>query len=192
MLRDQILSAQERYQTAADRHRLPAPTIRIGDKVYLKSENLPSTRPTRKFADKNLGPFTVIGQHGTYAYTLRLPSYLSKIHPVFHISQLEPAFDNPFPGRQEPPPPPEYDDAGNALHTVSAILDSRYDHRRRRCQLEYFVRWLGYEGTDQEASWLSAAEFDPNEEIVLAYHAQYPNKPGPAQIDPDYVPPSRR
>jgi hypothetical protein len=105
---------------------------------------------------------------------------------------LNPTFDNPFPGRQEPPPPPEYDDDGNALYIVGAILDSRYDHRRQRCQLEYFVRWQGYEGTDQETSWLTAAEFDPNEEIVQAYHAQYPHKPGPAYIDPNYIPPSRR
>ena len=187
MLRDQIKVAQDRYQLAADRNRLPAPTFRIGDKVYIKSEHIPSSRPTRKFADKYLGPFEIVGQHGSHAFALKLPNYLSRIHPVFHIAQLEPAAENTFPGRTEPPPPPEYDDQGNALYVVSAILDSKFDYRFRNCHLRYFVRWAGYEGTDLEYDWVSAADYNEDEEIVVAFHTQNPDKPGPARIDPNYT-----
>ena len=187
MLKDQIKVAQERYQLSADRNRLPPPPIRIGDKVYVKSEHIPSSRPTRKFADKYLGPFEVIAQRGSHAFALKLPNYLSRIHPVFHIAQLEPAFENPFPGRIEPPPPPEYDEEGNALYVVSAILDSKFDYRFRNCHLRYFVRWAGYEGTDLEYDWVSTADYKADEEIVVAFHTQNPEKPGPARIDPNYT-----
>jgi hypothetical protein len=189
VLREQILEAQARYQTAADKNRLPPPTIRIGDRVFVRAKHIPTTRPTRKLADKNLGPFEVIGQHGNYAFTLRLPGYLSRVHPVFHVAQLEPASENPFPGRLEPPPPPEYDNEGNALFVVAEILDSKYDYRYQRCHLRYFVRWAGYEGTDNEFEWVSAVDYDPNEDIVVAFHAQNPTKPGPAHIDPNYARP---
>jgi len=186
MLKDQIKATQDRYQLTADRNRLPPPTIRIGDKVYVKSEHIPSSRLTRKFADKFLGPFEVIGQHGTHAFALKLPNYLSRIHPVFHIAQLEPAYENTFPGRIEPPPLPEYDDDSQALYVVSAILDSKYDYRFRNCHLRYFVCWAGYKGTDLEYDWVSAADYDADEEIVITFHTQNPKKPGPARIDPNY------
>jgi hypothetical protein len=191
MLREQILEAQARYQVAADRNRLPPPLIRIGDRVYVKAKHIPTARPTRKLSDKNLGPFEVIGQHGNYAFTLRLPNYLSRIHPVFHVAQLEPASANPFPGRLEPPLPPEYDEEGNPLFVVAEILNSKYDYRYQKCHLRYFVRWAGYEGTANEFEWVSASDYDPNEDIVVAFHAQNPTKPGPAHLDPDHTRPRR-
>ena len=99
---------------------------------------------------------------------------------MFHIAQLEPAAENTFPGRTEPPPPPEYDDQGNALYVVSVILDSKFDYRFRNCHLRYFIRWAGYEGTDLEYDWVSAADYNEDEEIVVAFHTQNPDKPGPA------------
>lgn len=180
-LQVEIKAAQDRYQVAADRRRIPPPDIRIGDKVFVKSENLPSSRPTRKFADKNLGPFTVIGQHGANAFTIKLPDYLRRVHPVFHVSQLEPTFPNPFPNRTEPPPLPEVIDGEN-YYVVAEILDSKYDRRFRNCQLQYFVRWAGYEGTTNEKTWLPASEFDMDDEIVVAFHTNYPDKDGPARM----------
>lgn len=182
-LREQIKNAQERYEVAANRNRLPAPHYRIGDKVYVKSTNLPSRRPSKKLDDKNLGPWEIIGQHGPNAFTLKLPNYMSRVHPVFHVAQLEPAFDNPYEGRTEPAPEPTYDDEGNAYFPVAEILDSKYDYRFK-CQLRYFVRWEGYTSHEREREWVSAEDYDFDEEIVIAFHTQYPDKPGPAKIDP--------
>jgi hypothetical protein len=41
------------------------------------------------------------------------------------------------------------------------------------------VRWTGYEGTDEETSWILATELGNAPELVADFHAAYPEKPGP-------------
>jgi hypothetical protein len=53
------------------------------------------------------------------------------------------------------------------------------DRRRRTCKLLYEVRWLGYENTDEERSWLLATELAHAQELVQDFHRRYPDKPGP-------------
>jgi hypothetical protein len=106
---------------------------------------------------------------------------MRSVHPVFHVSQLEPAFPNTIPNRiQSPPPPVDID--GEPEYEISEILDSKLDRHRRQCQLLYLVQWSGYEGTDEETSWLLATELGNASELVLDFHAAYPNKPGPIQL----------
>src|SRR5258708_30965951 len=103
-LKASIAEAQECYQKAADRQRIPSPAFRIGDHVYVKAKFFRTTRPLRKLAEKNLGPFEIISTPGTHSITVCLPQQFQGVHPVFHVSQLEPAFLNPFPHREQPPP----------------------------------------------------------------------------------------
>ena len=108
-------------------------------------------RSSKKLSEKNLGPFEIIAQVGRASFTLRLPDQLRAVHPVFHISQLEPETLNTILNRVQPPPPPiEVDD--DFEYEISEILDSKID-KRRKCKLLYLVRWTGYEGTDQETDW---------------------------------------
>jgi hypothetical protein len=72
------------------------------------------------------------------------------VHPVFHVSMLEPSTPNSILNHIQPPPPlviideePEY--------KISEILNSKLD-KRQACKLLYLVRWSGYEGTDEETS----------------------------------------
>jgi len=176
-LRKQMAAAQKRYQGPADRRREPAPDFRVGQQVYVRAENISTTRPSKKLSEKYLGPFKIIAHPGTHSFTLRLPEHLRAIHPVFHVSQLEPSLPNTIPNRTQPPPPPvEIND--DIEYEIAEILDSKIDNRRK-CKLLYFVRWAGYEGTDEENSWLPANELDHAQEIVLDFHTRYPNKPGP-------------
>ncbi|KAG6327066.1 hypothetical protein ID866_12023, partial [Astraeus odoratus] len=47
-------------------------------------------------------------------------------------------------------------------------------------ELEFEVaEILGYEGTDEETSWLLAMELDHASELVEEFHSCYPRKPGP-------------
>jgi len=45
-------------------------------------------RTQGKLAPRYVGPFPVISRVGTVAYQLELPPELSKVHNVFHVSQL--------------------------------------------------------------------------------------------------------
>ena len=89
---------------------------------------------------------------------------------------LEPATPNAIPGRTQPPPPPIEID-GEEEYEISEILDSKVD-RRRKCKLQYLVRWLRYEGTDEETSWIPADEVHTFE-AVSDFHSTHPEKPGP-------------
>ena len=102
------------------------------------------------------------------------------IHPVFHVSQLEPEIPNQIPNRVQPAPlPVEIDD--ELEYEIAEILDSKTNNRRR-CKLLYFVRWMGYEGTDEENSWLPATKLDHVQELITKFHARYPRKPRPLPL----------
>ena len=127
-----------------------------------------------------MGPFEVIGKPSTHSYLISLPDYLRSIHPVFHVSQLEPAPRNTIPNRTNPPPPPVSIE-GNLEYEITQILDAKLDHRQKR-PLLYYVQWAGYEGTAEEFSWLTADELRNAQELVAKFHLQNPNKPGPVAI----------
>lgn len=184
-LRKQILEAQKHYQGPADNRRAPPPDLKVGDKVFVKAAFFRVTRPTAKLADKQLGPFEIISKVGPQSYMLRLPDSMRTVHPVYHVSMLEPHRPSTIPGRvEEPPPPVEVD--GEIEYEVSAVLDSKID-RRRKCPLLYLVRWAGYEGTDEETSWLAADELEHSKEAVADFHAANPGKPGPLlSLYPNY------
>lgn len=183
-LRENIAIAQKRYQIQADKSRIPAPEFQIGERAFVKAEHIRTTRPTRKFSERYLGPFEIIARPGSHSYTLRLSKDLRGIHPVFHVSQLEPHFPDNIPHRtQTPPGPVELDDDSDDEHyEVAEILDSKYD-KRHAIQLRYRIRWMGYEGTDEEFEWISATDIHADE-LVSDYHARYSDRAGPAHIAP--------
>ena len=113
-----------------------------------------------------------------HSVILRLPDSMRAVHPVFHVSMLEPSVPNTISNCSEPPPAPVVID-GEPEYEVTEILDSKIDRRWRPCNLLYLVRWSGYEGTDKETSWLLATELGNASEIVAEFHTRYPSKPGP-------------
>src|ERR1700723_801171 len=102
-LRTQISKAQKRYQGPADSRRSATPDFKIGDFTFVKATFLCTTRPSKKLSEKNLGPFEIIAQVGQLLFTLRLPEQLRAVHPVFHVSQLEPATRNTILNQVQPP-----------------------------------------------------------------------------------------
>jgi hypothetical protein len=172
-----IAEAQKRYQTSADARRSAAPDIKIGDQVFVLAKFIHTTRPAKKLSEKYLGPFEVIGKPGSLSYLVSLPPHMRAIHPVFHVSMLEPSTPNSIPGRTVSPPPPVEID-GSLEYEVEEILDSKLD-RRRRIQLQYFVQWAGYKGHPEEFSWIDASDLENATELVADFHKKYPDKPGP-------------
>ncbi len=117
------------------------------------------------------------------------PPQFHAVHPVFHISQLEPAVLNLFPSHTQPPPPPIEID-GKPEYEVSEILDSKIDQQfKADGGLHYLVRWTGYEGTDEETSWISSQDLNHAPDLVLSFHQHFPNRPKPTPLPWD-VPPA--
>jgi len=177
-LREEMANAQLCYQGLADAKRTLALDFKVGEQVYVKAKYFRSTRPSKKLSEKNLGPYTIIAQVGSLFFTLHLPDSMRAVHPIFHVSQLKLAIPNTIPDRIQPPPPLVEVD-GEPEFEIAEILDSKVDRQRKSCKLLYLVRWSGYEGTDEETSWLLATELGNAMELLEDYHVCYPDKPGP-------------
>ena len=177
-LRTTLTHSQERYKHFADKARNNAPPFKPGDMVLLNSKNLRVKRPTRKLAERFLGPFKILEAVSASAFRLALPPELSALHPVFHVSLLEPAHPSAIPGRMPDPPGPI--DLEEDVFAVKALVDSRINKRKKI--LEYRVEWEGYENTDQQYTWEPADNVMGDQDAIDDYHAQYPNKPKPSDL----------
>ena len=88
-LQANLKHAQECYTAQANKSRLSPPDIQPGDLVFLDRRHIKTQRPCLKLDHKKLGPFKVKRRINPVAYELSLPSTM-RIHPVFHVSLLEP------------------------------------------------------------------------------------------------------
>jgi len=106
-----------------NRCRSPTPTFSPGNMVYLDSEDIQTTRPSKKLSHHRLGH--LVKRHvGKYAYHLVLPPLMRHLHPVFNVVKLSPAPDNRIVRRRRNPPPlPELVD-GEEEYIVEEILNS--------------------------------------------------------------------
>jgi hypothetical protein len=80
-----------------------------------------------------------VKQINVVSFQLKLPSFM-KIHPMFHVSLLEPYHMFTIPRRiHDPPTHIEVDDEHE--YEMEDILDSRIFN----CQFEYLVHWHQYD-----------------------------------------------
>jgi hypothetical protein len=72
-----------------DRKRSEAPEYKVGDLVLLSTKDLPlRERPSRKLAEKYIGPYKIIKIVNENVVELKLPSTL-KISPVVNVSRIK-------------------------------------------------------------------------------------------------------
>jgi hypothetical protein len=72
------------------------------------------------------GPFTIVKQINIVAFQLKLQDSM-KVHPVFHVSLLEPYHASTILKRTHKPPPPIIVD-GEQEYEVEEILNLRISH----------------------------------------------------------------
>jgi len=131
----------------------------------------------KKLSKKYLGPYKIIAQPSPQSFTLHLPNTMRAVHPVFHISMLEPSTPNIFQQHSKLLPAPVIIN-GEPEYEISKIVDSKIDCQRA-CKLLYKVIWLGYENTDNNSEWLPATELEHAKELLNDFHIKYPSKLGP-------------
>ena len=100
-------------------HKWKIQSFVLGDKVLLSTHNLHMMRPSKKLENCWYSPFKVLETVGTHTYQLDLPTGW-KMHPIYHITQLE-----PFQGRkgEEPEQPPPVTIDNHKEWEVEEILD---------------------------------------------------------------------
>ena len=90
-LKENLSKAQNRMKKFVDVKRREV-SLEVGNLVFVKLQpyrlRTLAKRPNEKLSPRYYGPYKVVERLGAVAYKLELPSY-SKIHPVFHISQLK-------------------------------------------------------------------------------------------------------
>ena len=144
-MRTNLVDATQWYQDQADKSREPAPRFQPADKVWFVTRNTRSARPSRGLDYKREGPFEVVADphlKTPYAYRLKFPPDI-KVHPVRHISELEAAATDPYPGQTIVPPTPVVI-AGGEEWEVDEVLNSRL----RYGKLQYLIKWTGYDRPD--------------------------------------------
>ncbi|MBW0494991.1 hypothetical protein O181_034706 [Austropuccinia psidii MF-1] len=166
--------AINRFKRYADRSRASPPVFNPGDMVWLSSKNIKSTRPTQKLSERWLASFPILKKVSTNSYHLKLPSQWKSIHPVFHISLLEPVKTSTIPNWHQEPPPLITIEKEEEWE-VSQVLDSKLKRRK----LWYLVEWKGFSQDPERSTWEPAKNLKNCPDLVKDFHSLYPDKPGP-------------
>jgi hypothetical protein len=90
-IRANLLTIQCRQKSYTDKRRRPL-EFEVGDHVYLRFSPMKGVRRfgiKGKLAPHYIGPYQIIDKYGLTSYQVDLPSKLSGVYNVFHVSQLK-------------------------------------------------------------------------------------------------------
>ncbi|XP_032407946.1 uncharacterized protein LOC116712161 [Xiphophorus hellerii] len=155
-----------RNKRQADCKRRPAPVYTPGQQVWLSSRDIPLKSISKKLSPRYIGPFPIAAVISPSAVRLRLPASL-RVHPTFHVSQINPVQTSTLCPPAEPPPPP-CDIDGHPAYDVRRIVDSRRRGRGR----QYLVDWEGY--GPEERSWIPGS-FILDRSLISDYRSSLPS-----------------
>ncbi|MBW0502742.1 hypothetical protein O181_042457 [Austropuccinia psidii MF-1] len=142
----------------------------------VKEELESEIRRFKKYADRNrwLGPFEVIKKIGSHAYHLKFPLQWKSVHPVFHVSLLEPVKESSIPNCNQLTPPPALVEEQEEWE-VAQVLDSKL----KRGKSLYLVEWKGFSEDPERTTCKPASNLTNSPDLVNDFHSLYPDKPGP-------------
>ena len=168
--KENIEKAKARMKRQADRQRSQAPDYKIGDKVWLSTENLKLTRASKKLTEQWLGPYDITKRIRDNTLELRLPRSI-KIHPVVNISWVKPYKERLEGQPTFKPGPVQVTEDREIEFEVDYIVDSCYKGRH----LEYLVHWKGYSNEDN--TWEPKSNLSNMLDAIKDFHHSKPNAP---------------
>src|ERR1044071_2164414 len=98
VIREHLKASQSRQKSNDDRKHKEM-VYQPGEQAYLRVTRMRGTHHfgiKGKLAPRYIGPFRILSRSGPVAYRLELPSNLSQVHNVFHVSQLRRCFKDPI------------------------------------------------------------------------------------------------
>jgi hypothetical protein len=123
----------------ADKHRTKR-EYQVGEPVLLRLQHAQSSvvnRPCKKLSYKYYGPYPILERIGRVAYRLELPA-ASKIHNVFHVSQLKDYRPDYTPVFHDLPTMPQLDSVDTE---PEAILDRRMIKKGNQAIVQVLIKW---------------------------------------------------
>jgi len=178
---------QESMKQYYDSKATEQPSIEVGNLVMLNAKNIRTKRRSKKLSPKLYGPFKVLEKKGSRAYKLEI-SLPWKIHPVSHVSLLEPYRASNRLNREQPPRDPE-DIEGDLEWEVERIVKREIISYTRKVrgrnkpmkELWYFVKWKGC--AEDENTWELREVMRNAQEEGERFHRENPEMPGPREVE---------
>jgi hypothetical protein len=146
-----ILAAQSHQKSYTDKRCRPL-KLEVGDHIYIRVSPMKGVRRfgiKGKLAPHYIGLYPIIDKYGTTSYQMELPSKLSGVHNVFHISQLKRCLKPPTNIVIEDTIPLEPDLTYKSYPTK--ILDQQERVTRNKTTRFYKVQWNDH--SEDEATW---------------------------------------
>ncbi|GJS20992.1 putative reverse transcriptase domain-containing protein [Tanacetum coccineum] len=147
-IKSRIQATRDRQKSYADVRRKPL-EFQIGDKVMLKVSPWKGVIHFGKRGKPNpryIGPFKIIDKVGTDAYRLKLPEQLSRVHSMFHVSNLKKCMSD------EPLAIPlneiQIDDKLHFIEELVEIIDCEVKRMNQSHILIVKVRWNSRRGPE--------------------------------------------
>jgi hypothetical protein len=146
-LKYHLIRAQEQMKVYADKKR-KAYSFEVGEWVFLKlrphRQQTVARRINQKLAPRYFGPFPILKKVGPVSYKLKLPEG-SRVHAVFHISQLKKAIGE---YSAEPQLPEGLEMEPEEIEEPEELLASRSVTQGGQRVRQWLVRWKGRAAED--------------------------------------------
>ena len=171
-----------RYEEDANENRVDSPTYVEGQKVWVNTANMKTNRPMKKGDDRWAGTFPILKVYRR-ACLVQLPDNL-KIFPVFHNSLIRAHHDSHgLPGQDRINEAESRNIRGRVLERNDETdeVEERWEYeglldcyKHNTDGLMYHVKWKYH-----PPSWQPAKDLKGQDEALLNFHRNHPDKPGP-------------
>jgi len=167
-LKENLKSAKETYKKYADLKRLPTLDFEVGKKVWLLKGST-TKNVKKKLADQMLDPLEIVRKVSSLAYELKLPSNM-RCHPIFHVSLLEPYYENEFADRNNR----KRKNIKLTTDTINKVPERIINMRTYRGKNRFLVSWKGFDSI--EDSWIDDDQINDRQLIQEYYRISKKNR----------------